>query len=64
MKRVTEAAADSGEIEFWATDRERMGEEDDEWGVKLYANKTACLMTLVFAGQEAAEEAGAFCRCF
>ncbi len=57
MKRITESATDSGEIEFWATEPERMGGDDDEWGIKLFASKTAYLVTLVYAGQEAAEEA-------
>jgi hypothetical protein len=31
VRRVTASAAKSGEIEFWASDPERLGEDDDEW---------------------------------
>jgi hypothetical protein len=38
LTRINRLTAESGEMEHWLSDVERLGEDDDDWGFTVYGN--------------------------
>lgn len=40
LSRVTQSSAESGEMKFWLSEMEQLGEDDDEWGSRSTVTRT------------------------
>lgn len=57
LKRIGGPSGETGEMEFWVSDVLQLCEDDDEWGFRLYADKTQHIATFIYPNQEAARAA-------
>jgi len=57
LKRIGGPSDETGQMEFWVSDVLQLCEDDDEWGFRLYANKTQHIATFIYPGLGAAQGA-------